>query len=124
MNAVQGFIVDQRNPQKEIMNVLRTWVLDMGPHVQEKLSYKIPFFYFYGPLCYLNPKPDGVDLGLVQGKSLSKEQDLLQMKERKTVATIRFHNLAEAAAHEEQVRQILNEAAILNQYLHRNKTKK
>ncbi len=124
MNAVQGYIADQRNTQKEIMSVLRTWILDLGPHAQEKISYKIPFFYFYGPMCYLNPTPDGVDLGFVQGKSLSNEQGLLQMKQRKTVATIRFHSLAEVEAREAQIRQILNEATILNQYLHRTKIKK
>jgi hypothetical protein len=124
MNAVQEFIANQPNQQKEIMSVLRMWLLDLGPHAQEKISYKIPFFYFYGPLCYLNPVFNGVDLGFAQGKRLSNEQKLLQSKNRKVVASILFHSLAEVEEQEEKIRQILNEAAILNQYLYQQKRKK
>ncbi len=105
------------------MSVLRRWIQDLGPHAQEKISYTVPYFYFYGPLCYLNPL-DGVDLSFANGKKLSNEQKLLEEKNRKTVASIRFHSLAEVEEREEQIRQILNEAAILNQYLNNLKKKK
>lgn len=124
MNAVQDYITQQRDFQKEIMSVLRMWILDLGPHTEEKISYKVPFFYFYGSLCYLNPAPDGVDLSFVQGKRLSNEQKLLEEKGRKMIASIRFHSVAEVEEREAEIRQILNEAAILNQYLHQQKKKK
>lgn len=124
MNDVQDYIASQRTSQKEIMSVMRRWILDLGPHAQEKISYTVPYYYFYGPLCYLNPALDGVDLSFVHGKKLSNEHQLLENKNRKTVASIRFHSLAELEEREEQVRQILNEAAILNQYLHNLKKKK
>lgn len=124
MNDVQDYIASQRTSHKEIMSVMRRWILDLGPHAQEKISYTVPYFYFYGPLCYLNPALDGVDLSFVHGKKLSNEHQLLENKNRKTVASIRFHSLAELEEREEQVRQILNEAAILNQYLHNLKKKK
>jgi hypothetical protein len=124
MNKVQEYIANQRSLQKEIMSVLRRWILDLGPHAQEKISYTVPFFYFYGPLCYLNPVAEGVDLSFTKGNKLSNEQKLLEDKKRKTVASIRFHSLAEAEEREEQIRQILNEAAILNQYLYQVKKKK
>jgi uncharacterized protein YdhG (YjbR/CyaY superfamily) len=124
MNEVQGYIALQRSSQKEMMSVLRRWILDLGPHAQEKISYTVPFFYFYGPLCYLNPAADGVDLSFTKGKKLSNEHKLLEEKNRKTVASIRFHSLAEVEEREEKIRQTLNEAAILNQYLHNLKKKK
>lgn len=124
MNTVQEYIANQRPLQKEIMSVLRTWILDLGPHTQEKISYKVPFFYFYGHMCYLNPAVDGVDLSFTQGTKLSNEQKLLEEKDRKAVASIRFHSLAEVEEREAEVRQILNEAAILNQYLHQQKKHK
>jgi uncharacterized protein YdhG (YjbR/CyaY superfamily) len=124
MNEVQGYIALQRSSQKEMMSVLRRWILDLGPHAQEKISYTVPFFYFYGPLCYLNPAADGVDLSFTKGKKLSNGHKLLEGKNRKTVASIRFHSLAEVEEREEKIRQILNEAAILNQYLHNLKKKK
>jgi uncharacterized protein YdhG (YjbR/CyaY superfamily) len=124
MNEVQEYISEQRISQKEIMSVLRRWILDLGPHAQEKISYTVPYFYFYGPLCYLTAPADGVDLSFAHGKKLSNEQKLLEVKNRKTVASIRFHSLAEVEEREEQIRQILNEAAILNQYLNTLKKKK
>ena len=105
------------------MSVLRSWILDLGPHTLEKISYRIPFFYFYGPLCYLNSVAEGVDLSFVNGQKLSNRQKLLEAKNRKTVASIRFHSLAEVEEQKEKVKQILNEAAILNQYLHNLKKK-
>ena len=124
MNPVQDFIAEQRPTQKEIMSVLRGWILDLGPHTTEKISYKVPFFSFYGPICYLNPTNDGVDLSFTQGASLSRTHKFLERKGRKTVASIRFHSLAELEEHEDELRLILNEAAILNQYLFNKKKKK
>lgn len=106
------------------MTVLRTWVLDLGSHTTEKISYKVPFFYFHGPLCYFNSPVDGVDLSFTQGASLSRTHKLIQQKGRKTVASIRIHSLAELEEHEDEIRRILNEAAILNQYLFNQKKKK
>jgi uncharacterized protein YdhG (YjbR/CyaY superfamily) len=123
MNAVPEFILEQRPAQKQIMTVLRTWVLDLGPHTTEKISYKVPFFYFYGSLCYFNPVPDGVDLSFTQGASLSRTHKMVQRKGRKTVASMRIHSLAELEEHEDEIRRILNEAAILNQYLFNQKKK-
>jgi uncharacterized protein YdhG (YjbR/CyaY superfamily) len=124
MTDVQDYIASQRPSHKEMMSVLRRWALDLGPHAQEKMSYNVPFFYFYGPLCYLNPVAEGVDLSFTKGNKLSNEQQLLENKKRKTVASIRFHSLAEVEEREEQIRQILNEAAILNQYLFQVKKRK
>lgn len=106
------------------MSVLRNWILDLGPHTTEKINYKVPCFYFYGPLCQLKPTADGVDLGLTQGASLSRDHKLVEKKGQKNAGTIRFHSLAELEGREEELRTILNEAAIQNQYLFNQKKKK
>lgn len=98
------------------MTILRSWVLDLGRHAQEKISYKIPFFDFYGRLCYLSPVAEGVDIGFTKGYELSNDAKLLEAKDRKQVRTITFHSIAELEENEEAVRHILNEAAILNEY--------
>jgi hypothetical protein len=125
MNPVQDFIAEQRHTQKQIMSVLRGWILDLGPHTSEKISYKVPSFYFYGLLCKLKPTADGVDIAFTQGASLSRNHKLVERKGQKNEGRIRFHSLAELGEQEEEIRKILNEAAILNQYLfnQKNKTK-
>lgn len=123
--TVQYFIGDQPEPQRTIMTVLRSWILDLGPHVSEKISYKVPFFYFYGPICYLSFDGEGVSLSFTKGHQLSREHTVLEAKGRKQVQSITFYSVAEIEEHEDEVRQILNEAAILNEYLYkRNKKKK
>jgi hypothetical protein len=124
MNEVQSYISSRPHYQAEIMTVLRSMVLDTGPHVQEKVSYTVPYFYFHGPLCYLSPKPDGVYIGFVHGNQLSNEEGMLEAGKRKFVRAITFHSLAELEEKEDDVRKILNEAAILNEYMRRKKAKK
>jgi hypothetical protein len=121
MNEVQTYISKQSHTQSEIMNVLRSLVLDIGPHVQEKISYTVPFFYFHGPLCYLSTKLDGAYIAFVRGHQLSNEQGLLETNKRKYIRSILFHSVAELEEQEEDIRRILNEAAILNEYYFRQK---
>jgi hypothetical protein len=124
MNPVQSYIANRPPSQGQIMTVLRSFILDLGPHVQEKISYTVPYFYFRGPLCYLSPKFDGVYIGFVRGHQLSNEQGLLDTNNRKFIRSIHFYSLADLEEKEEQIRQILNEAAILNEVHFRQKKMK
>jgi hypothetical protein len=123
MAGVQDYITSRPKPQQQIMAALRDMALDSGIQVEEKISYGVPFFYFRGPLCYLNPKFDGVYIGFVRGNQLSNEQQLLTSNNRKYIRSIHFHSLTELEEREKEVRQILNEAAILNDYHFRQKQK-
>jgi uncharacterized protein YdeI (YjbR/CyaY-like superfamily) len=122
--TVRTFIADQPSPQREIMTILRSWILDLGQHTQEKISAKIPYFYFYGPLCYLHAQRDGVDLGFTKGYELTDEEKLLESRGRKHVKTITFFSVTQLEEQEESLRHILNEAAILNEYRFRQQQKK
>ena len=121
MNVTQ-FISNQPEPKRKIMIVLRSWVLDLGHHVEEKISNKIPYFSFFGPLCYLNPTDDGVELGFTKGYELSDDNRVLESKGRKMVKSITFYSLTSLEEQEEIIRHTLNEAAILNEYRFKRKT--
>ena len=121
---VRQFIQEQPEPQREVLTILRSWILDLGPHTQEKLSYKIPYFSFYGTMCYLNPHSEGVDLGFTKGYELSNDQGMLEAKGRKQVKSVTLYGLAELEEHEDTIRRILNEAAILNEYRFKRRVKK
>lgn len=124
MSTVQDYIKSRPKPQAQIMSVLRNMVLDIGIYVEEKISYGVPFFYFHGSLCYLNPKLDGAYIGFIRGNQLSNEHGLLEANDRKSVRSIQFNSLIELERKERQVRQILNEAAILNDYQFKQKKKR
>ncbi len=122
--TVQGFIGSQEPPYKEMMTILRSWIHDLGPHVQEKISYRIPFFYFYGPLCYLSPKQEGLELAFTKGHLLEDESGILRPEGRKQVKSCVFFSVAELEEYEEMLRHLLNQAAILNEYHFKQKQKK
>lgn len=118
---VRQFISEQPAPKREVMTILRAWVMDLGAHTGEKISHKIPYFSFYGSLCYLNPIEDGVEFGFTKGYELSDEQKILEAKGRKHVKSVTFYSIAALEENEEPVRRLLNEAAILNEYLDKRK---
>jgi hypothetical protein len=113
---VRQFIYEQPQPQREMMTILRSWILDLGSHTQEKISYKIPYYSFYGTMCFLSPHADGVDLGFTKGYELSNEQKMLESRGRKLVRSVTLHSVAELEENEDTIRHLLNEAAILNEY--------
>jgi hypothetical protein len=121
MNVSQ-FISHQPEPNRGMMIVLRSWVLDLGHHTEEKISNKIPTFSFFGPLCYLNPTDDGVELGFTKGYELSDDDRILESKGRKMVKSVTFYSLTSLEEQEETIRHLLNEAAILNEYRSKRKT--
>lgn len=121
--TIEGFIDSHEPPLNEIMIILRSWIHDLGPHVQEKISYRIPFFYFYGPLCYLSPKRDGLELAFTKGSQLEDKSGILRSEGRKQVQSCVFHSVAELEEYEETVRLLLNQAAVLNEYHFKQKQK-
>ena len=123
MNVSQ-FISSQPEPHREMMIVLRSWVLDLGRHAEEKISNKIPAFSFFGPLCFLKATDDGVELGFTKGYELSDDAKMLESKGHKMVKAITFYSLAGLEEQEESIRHILNEAAILNEFRFKRKTAK
>ncbi len=121
MNAVEYYIEDLPKSARTLFKVTRSLILDSGPAITEKISYKIPFFYYFGPLVYLNQYKGGVDIGFFRGHALSNEQQLLEIRERKIVASIPILSLEVFNQHENQVREILQEALLLNEMLYKNK---
>jgi hypothetical protein len=118
---VTGFISQQPEPKKGVMTILRSWILDLGRSTEEKISNKIPYFSFFGPMCYLNPTDDGVELGFTKGYELSDDDHLLEAKGRKMVRSITFDSLTSLEEQEDTIRRLLNEAAILNEYRFKRK---
>lgn len=122
---VQGFISMQEHPVREIMTILRSWILDLGKHSQEKMTNNTPSFHFYGVLCSLSKRGDnGVELSFAKGNVLDDENKILEAKDRKQIRSKTFYSIAELEEAEEPIRHLLNEAAILNEYHFKQRQKK
>lgn len=105
------------------MTLLRLWILDLGPHVTEQVTNNVPTFYLNGALCYLSHDEDSVSLCFNRGYEFPKEYDFLESKGRKHVMSATFYGVTELDEHEDEVKEILNEAAALNGYLAKKKNK-
>jgi hypothetical protein len=119
MNAVSLFIAEQPENNLAILSRLQQLILASAPQLEEKLSYGIPFFYYLGRLCYLNTHRHGVDIGFCRGFELSNEQELLEARDRVEVKTITYQS-PDAIA-ESPLREILQEALLLNEWHFKNK---
>ena len=123
--TVQSYISSLEHPAREIMTILRSWIMDLGSHAEEKFSNNTPMFHYYGILCSLNVRKDAaVELSFARGNILEDENRILESKGRKQIRSKTFYSIAELEESEEPIRQLLNEAAILNEYHFKQRQKK
>ena len=85
---VDEYIESLPDEKREIAEQLREMILTLIPHVQEKLSFKIPFYHYHGMFCYINEVKDGIDLGLCRGKDLVDVLPQLEQGKRVMVASV------------------------------------
>jgi hypothetical protein len=116
MSAVLDYIFEKPQPQQSILLRLRQMVFDAAPNITEKISFKVPFFNCKGWFCYLNVRKKGaVDICFIRGTELSNEQGLLEQKDRKTICSVTFYTFDELKEKEEAMREIIQEAILLNE---------
>ena len=115
MNAVESYIQDLAKEQRSLFHAVRELIFDAGPAVTEKISYRIPFFYSFGPLCYLNPYKEGVDLGFHRGMELSDAQGLLETRDRSVVRSIAILHWNDFLQKRNAIREVIQEALLLNE---------
>ncbi len=113
MNLVDSYIDGLPGDQQHIAVQLRNIIHSLVPAVEEKFSFKIPFYHYFGMFCYINPVKDCIDLGICNGKSFADEFEHLEVKGRALIATVRLHRLHDIE--QKQVAEILATAAILKE---------
>ena len=92
---VDEYIESLPDEKREIAEQIREMILSLIPNVQEKLSFKIPFYHYHGMFCYLNEVKDGIDLGLCRGKDLVEVLPQLEQGNRVMVASVIIHSKKE-----------------------------
>ena len=115
MKPVDQYLYNQKEPQQSIMLYLRSVILKTLPEVEEKYSYKIPFYYYdKKPMCYLNilKKTNYVDVAFIQGIFLEdKFSELKDYNNRKQVRSLQVKDLEDFD--ELMFTELLKEAASL-----------
>ena len=115
MNPVEQHILNQVEPYQSLMLYVRSVIKKTLPSIDEKYSYKIPFYHFdKKPLLYLNvlKGTDFLDIAFVQGFLLQEKfPDLQDYKNRKNVRSIQIKSLDNFD--EPQFVLLLKEASLL-----------
>lgn len=106
---VDEYIESLPDEKREIAELVRELILSTIPHVQEKLSFKIPFYHYHGMFCYLNEVKDGIDLGLCRGKDLVDVLPQLEQGKRVMVASVIIRSKKEIQT--KQIEEVLLTAA-------------
>jgi uncharacterized protein len=122
MNPVDTFIDGLPLDRKALVESLRHLIHAMVPGVQEKLSFKIPFYHYFGMFCYINPVKDGVDLCICYGKDFADDFAHLEVKGRAMVASVRLHSLKDIE--HKGVAEILAAGAINKEAMAKEKKQK
>ncbi|GGK41258.1 MULTISPECIES: DUF1801 domain-containing protein [Flavobacteriaceae] len=97
MNPIDQYFYNQTEPYQSIMLYLRSLILKVVPRIEEKYSYKIPFFCIdKKPVLYLNvlKGTDYVDVAIVHGIILEeKYPQLKNYNNRKQVRSLQVKSL-------------------------------
>ena len=132
MQEVEDLIASLPKDERIIAKRLRSIILDTDPHLQERLSYGVPYFFHHRRICFLWPtslvpcgftKPveEKVTLGLCYGNLLSNEQGLLIADNRKQVYIIKFSDPSQI--NDQAIREIIQEAVLVDEEFGKNKKK-
>lgn len=113
MAEVYDYIDQQDAGRREVMRYLHelfTNHLDL----QDKIRFKIPFYYGKSWVCYLNPvKDDGVELVFLRGNELSNHQGLLESKGRKQVMGLTLYDYRDIPR--DLLMEVVQEALLLDE---------
>lgn len=110
---VDEYIFNLSAEQQAIAGKVRQLLLTLVPGIQEKLSFKIPFYHYYGMFCYINAIPNGIDVGFCRGKDLAGAFEHLELKGRAIVATVALHSVNDIQ--QKELREIIVAAALWNE---------
>lgn len=116
MNPVEKYLFNQVEPYQSIMLYVRSVIKKNLPEVEEKYSYRIPFYYYdKRPMLYLNilKGTNYVDVAFMDGNLLEeKYPDLKNDNKRKRVRSIQVKSLEDFD--ELHFVDVLKDAAKLN----------
>jgi hypothetical protein len=119
MDAVDFYILEKEQPLQVMLQKLHSILISCAPHMEARLTYNIPFYYYFGRLCYLNPKENSLEMGFCRG-AMMNQNELLSRTELKEVRIIKYANIQEIR--EENLLPLIYEAMILNELTKKRKS--
>ncbi len=133
MKSIDEIIENLTGEERIIVRRLRSLALECLPSATEKSLYGAPFYTHHRMICFIWPPSlywgkkkrtlvdKGVTLGFCQGNRMANDEGLLQVEGRKQMYCMYFKSIKEV--HDNQIRSLLFEAELIDQYFGRKKKK-
>lgn len=116
MKPIDDYFIIQKEPFQSIMLYVRSVILRTLPEIEERYSYRIPFYNIEKkPMLYLNilKGKDYVDVAFVQGILLESDFPILKNdNKRKQVRSIQLRSI-EDLDHENFVELLLKASELI-----------
>lgn len=92
-SRVSSYIESLPAEQSMIAAQVRKLLWQQVFDIDERLSFNIPFYHYFGMFCYINPIAGGIDVGFCRGKDLLLAYPQLNIGKRKMVASLPLYSL-------------------------------
>lgn len=116
---VDEFIEALPAEKRDLAEMVRELIWENVPAVEEKFSFKIPFYHYFGMFMYMNPSKQGIDIGFCRGKDLVEAFPQLIIGNRAIVGILTISSKKDI--HTKDLRQLIITAAAWNEEANRLK---
>lgn len=111
-HQVDDYIGTLPEPQQSVAGKLREILFETVPGIEEKFSFKLPFYHWYGMFCYLRAADGVVYLCFCRGKDLRDAFPRLEQRERATICCVAVTEMKDV--HRLELPQLIATAAEWN----------
>lgn len=110
---VDQYIESLPEDKQEICSAIRQLIIENVQGVEERFSYKLPMYHYFGMFMFMNNTKEGIDVGFLRGKDLLTAFPQLENKGRAIMASVCIRNMKDITAYE--LPQLIIAAAAWNQ---------
>lgn len=109
---VDTYLESLPQPHQAVAEKLRELLFELVPDIEERYSFKLPFYHYYGMFCYLHYDKQGLHLCFCRGKDLVMAFSQLDQKNRASIASVTLSAMRDI--HQLEISQLITAAAEWN----------
>jgi hypothetical protein len=112
IRQVDAYIEALPEEKQELCNTIRELIFENVPAVEERFSYKLPVYHYFGMFMFMNNTKEGIDVAFMRGKDLLATFPQLENKDRAIIASVCIRNKKDIMKYD--VPQMIMSAAAWN----------
>ncbi len=79
--------------EQKLVHQIRKLLFATVPEMEERFSFRLPFYHHYGMFCYVHPGKECINLCICRGKDLLEVFPQLEHKNRATIASVTLYQM-------------------------------